>query len=71
MARHAIPSRGLAQLDMVGKPTCQYVEHAVDFCVCVKHGTCSEGLSFQDSSKGGAVDTGCSGLHYIIGSFTI
>ena len=25
----------------------------------------------QDSSKGGAVETGCSGLHYIIGCFTI
>ena len=25
----------------------------------------------QDSSKGGAVETGCSGLHYIIGCVTI
>ena len=25
----------------------------------------------RDSSKGGAAETGCSGLHYIIGSFTI
>ena len=25
--------------------------------------------SFQDSSKGGAVETGCSGSHYLIGSF--
>ena len=29
-------------------------------------------LAGQDSSKGGgAVETGCSGLHYIIGCFTI
>ena len=27
--------------------------------------------SAQDSSKGGAVETGCSGLHYIIGRFMI
>ena len=26
---------------------------------------------YQDSSKGGAVETGCSGLHYIIGCFII
>ena len=26
---------------------------------------------FQDSSKRGAVETGCSGLHYIIGCFVI
>ena len=25
----------------------------------------------QDSSKGGVVETGCSGLYYIIGYFTI
>ena len=25
----------------------------------------------QDASKGGAVETGCSGLHYIIGCFII
>ena len=25
----------------------------------------------QDSSKGGAVETGCSGLHHIIGCFII
>ena len=25
----------------------------------------------QDSSQGGAVETGCSGLHYIIGCFII
>ena len=25
----------------------------------------------QDSAKGGAVETGCSGLHYLIGCFTI
>ena len=25
----------------------------------------------QDSSKGGAVEAGCSGFHYIIGNFTI
>ena len=30
---------------------------------------CAQGP--QDSSKGGAVETGCSGLHYIIGCFTI
>ena len=28
-------------------------------------------ISIQDSSKGGAVETGCSGLHYIIGCFAI
>ena len=27
--------------------------------------------SHQDSSRGGAVETGCSGLHYIIGCFII
>ena len=29
------------------------------------------GACFQDSSKGGAVETGCIGLHYIIGGFII
>ena len=26
---------------------------------------------YQNSSKGGAVETGCSGLHYILGCFTM
>ena len=30
---------------------------------------CQFQLGLQDSSKGGAVETGCSGLHYIIGCF--
>ena len=30
-----------------------------------------EALGDQDSSKGGAVETGCRGSHYIIGGFII
>ena len=29
------------------------------------------GAGSQDSSKGGAVETGCSGLHYIVGCVNI
>ena len=44
----------------------------MDFSAVVSslHLRSRSGLS-QDSSKGGAVETGCSGVHYIIGCFTI
>ena len=35
------------------------------------NGSASHARVVQDSSKGGAVETGCSGLHDIISCFTI